>query len=137
MKHKLAAILDGVPTNDSAFATVVREMPDVIKASDKAATRLSKDATSEEVRLASQIRSAAFMYRMPESETVGEDGGYVGEAGEVQDGEIAMPGDAWEEPIDPRLSEVASELHRLQGEGGTSEIMEAVDDMEIDGGPTS
>ena len=135
MKYKLRAILDGVPADEAAFARVAREMPDTIEKNDKATSRLGKDATSEEVRIASEIRAASFMYRMPGSETVGQEEGYVDE--EVQDGEIMMPEGAGQGVVDPRLAEAGLELDRLQRDGRTREVAEMVDEMDNDADPAS
>ena len=46
-KHGLAAIFDGEPNNDTAFASVMRERPDTIKMREEASYRLITNAALE------------------------------------------------------------------------------------------
>ena len=75
MKAKIAAILDGVPPNDAAFAKVVEVMPDIMRSNNRAAAYLGSDATPEEIHLASVVRTTALMYYSANQDgTRGNDG---------------------------------------------------------------
>ena len=108
MKAKIAAILDGVAPNDTAFAKVVREMPDIMRNSNKAATYLGSDATPEEIHLASVIRTTAQMYYSANLDGTRGNDGYDDE--QDQDEEIAIPAVLEDSLIDPRILEAVSSL---------------------------
>ncbi|KAF6218984.1 hypothetical protein HO133_005528 [Letharia lupina] len=108
MKAKIAAILDGVPSNDAAFAKVADEMPEIMRNNNRAATYLSPNATPEETHLASVIRTTAQMhYSANQDGTRGNDG-YDDERD--QDEEIAMPAVLDDGLIDPRITEAVSQF---------------------------
>lgn len=108
MKAKIAAILDGVPQNDTAFAKVVKEMPEIMRSSNKAATYLGSDATPEEIHLASVIRTTAQMYYSANLDGTRGNDGYDDE--QDQDEEIAMPAVLEDSLIDPRILGAISSL---------------------------
>lgn len=108
MKAKIAAILDGVPQNDTAFAKIVKEMPEIIRSNNKAATYLASDATPEEVHLASVIRSTAQMYHSANPNGTRGNDGHDDE--QDQDEEIAMPAVLEDSLIDPRILGAISSL---------------------------
>lgn len=130
MKAKIAAILDGVPANDAAFAKVVGELPEIMRNNNKAATYLTgPDATPEEVHLASVIRTTAQMYYSGNQDgTRGYDG--YGEEGEE---EIAMPAPPEDGLIDPRITEAVSQFARLDAEAERNETTGEI--MDVDGAP--
>lgn len=114
MKAKIAAILDGVPTNDAAFAKVVEELPEIMRPNNKAATYLGPDATPEEIHLASVIRTTAQMhYTGNQDGSRGYDG--YGDEGEQDEG-IAMPAAPVDDLIDPRITEAVSQFASLGAE---------------------
>ena len=108
MKAKIAAILDGVPQNDTAFAKVVKEMPEIMRSSNKAATYLRSDATPEEIHLASVIRTTAQMYYSANVDGTRGNDGYVDE--QDLDEEITMPVVLEDSLIDPRILGAISSL---------------------------
>ena len=118
MKAKIAAILDGVPPNDTAFAKVVKEMPEIMRTSNKAATYLGSDATPEEVHLASVIRTTAQMYYSGNLDGTRGNDGYNDE--QDQDNEIAMPAMSEDSLIDPRITEAISSLDAVAGRNETT-----------------
>lgn len=133
MKAKIAAALDGIPANEASFARVIREMPNIIRRSNRATAFLAKDATPEEIRLASLIRSTAFRYRWAKDDKSGVEDGYSEEEEEEEEPVgIALP-----TPehgfIDPRITEAVSEVERLDDEN--AEQNHTFDEMEIDGTP--
>ena len=62
MKAKISAILGGVPPGDMVYARIANGMPDIIDRGG-APVRLGDGATSEEIGLASSIRTAALSNR--------------------------------------------------------------------------
>ena len=109
MKAKIAAILDGVPSNDAAFARVADEIPDIMRNNNKAATYLGSDATAEEIHLASVIRTTAQMYYTANPDRVRGNDGYDDERD--QDEEIALPASPESNSlIDPRITEALSQF---------------------------
>ena len=113
MKAKIAAILDDVPPNETAFAKVVKEMPEIMRTSNKAATYLGSDATPEEVHLASVIRTTAQMYYSGNGDGTRGNDGYNDE--QDQDIEIAMPAMPEDSLIDPRITGAISSLDAFAG----------------------
>lgn len=110
MKAKIAAILDGVPQNDTAFAKVVKEMPEIMRASNKSATYLGSDATPEEVHLASVIRTTAQMYYSGNLDGTRGNDGYNDD--QDLDTELAVPEDSL---IDPRITGAISSPEAVAG----------------------
>lgn len=76
MKTKISAILDGTPPDHTALERIAREMPDIIRLDDRISARLGNDATSEELRFASSVRSMAIASERPRSGTITKDTGY-------------------------------------------------------------
>lgn len=70
MKTKMSAILDGATSGHTALERVAREMPDIIRLDDRTSARLGNDATPEELRLASSVRSMAIASQRPRSGTI-------------------------------------------------------------------
>ncbi|CAD6587677.1 MAG: tau 95 subunit of transcription factor TFIIIC [Alectoria sarmentosa] len=112
MKAKIAAILDGVPPNDAAFAKVVEEMPEIMRNNNRVAMYLSPDATPEEIHLASVIRTTAQMYYSADQDgTRGNDG--YGDEGD-QDGEMVVPMVPENSLIDPRITDAVLQFDSLE-----------------------
>ena len=118
MKAKIAAILDGVPPNDTAFAKVAEGLPEIMRNNNRAATYLSSDATPEEAHLASVIRTTAQMYYSAKDRTRGNDG-YDDE--QVPDEGIAMSGVPADALIDPRITDAISQFAGLDPEAECDE----------------
>ena len=76
MKTKMNAILDGVPLSHTALERIASEMPDIIRPDDRVSARLGNDATAEELRFASNVRSMAIASERPKSGTVTKDTDY-------------------------------------------------------------
>ena len=114
MKAKIAAILDGVPANDAAFAKVAEEMPEIMRSNNRAATYLSSKATPEEIHLASVIRTTAQMYYSGNQDRTRGNDGYDDERD--LDEEIVMPAVPEDSLIDPRITEAISQLAGLDAE---------------------
>ena len=127
MKAKIAAILDGVPPNDAAFAKVADEIPEIMRNNNRAATYLSSDATAEEIHLASVIRTTAQMYYTANQGGTRGNDGYDDERN--QDEEIALPASPESSLIDPRITEALSHFASLDTEAERNETTE----MDIDG----
>ena len=108
MKAKIAAILDGVPSNDAAFAKVVKELPEIMRHNNRGAAYLASDATPEEIHLASVIRTTAQMHYSANQDGTRVNDGYDG--GEDQDEEVALPAVPEDGLIDPRITESISEF---------------------------
>ena len=119
MKAKIAAILDGVPPDDAAFAKVAREMPEIIRNNNRAATYLSSDPTPEEIHLASVIRTTAQMYYSANQDGTRGNDGYDDERD--QDESIAMPAVLEDSLIDPRITEAVSQFASLDAEAKRNE----------------
>lgn len=123
MKAKIAAILDGVPPNEAAFAKVAEEMPDIMRNNNRAATYLSPDATPEEIHLASVIRTTAQMYYSANQDGTRGNDGY--------DEDIVMPVVPKDGLIDPRITDAISQFESLDGE---AELIETTGEgMDVDG----
>ena len=118
MKAKIAAILDGVPPNDAAFAKVAQEMPEIMRSSNRAALYLNSDATPEEIHLASVIRTTAQMYYTGNQDGTRANDGYDDEL--EQDEEIAMPAVSEDRLIDPRITEAMSQFDAEAERNGTT-----------------
>ena len=114
MKAKIAAILDGVPPNDAAFAKVAEDMPEIMRSSNRAAMYLNSDATAEEIHLASVIRTTAQMYYTGNQDGTRGNDGYDDEP--EQDEEIAMSAISEDHLIDPRITEAMSQYAGLDAE---------------------
>ena len=114
MKAKIAAILDGVPPNDTAFAKVVEKMPEIMRNNNRAATYLSPDATPEEIHLASVIRTTAQMYYSADQDGTRGNDGYDDEGD--QDGEMVMPMLPENSLIDPRITDAVLQFESLDKE---------------------
>lgn len=114
MKAKIAAIIDGVPPNDAAFAKVTKEIPEVIRNHNKAATYLGPDATPEEIHLASVIRTTAQMYYSANQDGTRGDDGYDDERD--QNEETTIPAVLEDDLIDPRITEAVSQFANLDAE---------------------
>ena len=76
MKTKISAILDGTPPSHTTLERIAREMPDIIRLDDRTSAKLGNDATSEELRLASSVRSMAIASEKPRSGTITKDTAY-------------------------------------------------------------
>ena len=129
MKAKIAAILDGVPQNDTAFAKVVKEMPEIMRDNNKAATYLGSNATPEEIHLASVIRTTAQMYYSANLDGTRGNDGYDDERD--QNEEIAMPAVPEDGLIDPRITEAVSQFESLDAEAERNET--TGERMDLDG----
>lgn len=127
MKAKIAAILEGVPPNDAAFAKVAKEMPEIMRNSNKAATYLGPDAAPEEVHLASVIRTTAQMYYSANQDGTRGNDGY--------DDEIALPSGPLDGLIDPRITEAISQFESLDAEAERNET--AGEGVDTDSGQDS
>ena len=108
MKAKIAAILDGVPPNDAAFAKVADEIPEIMRDNNRAATYLSSDATAEEIHLASVIRTTAQMYYTANQDGTRGNDGYDDERNQGE--EIPLPASPKNSLIDPRITEALSQF---------------------------
>lgn len=128
MKAQITAILAGMPQQYTAYAKVAREMPDNIKPSDNVPRRLGKNANQNEVHVAGAISSSCLNSGVPVIEGTPSQVGDSDENGE--DGEIAMPDRYGDETVDPRVTEAALKIARL--EGGTAQTANMVDGMDID-----
>lgn len=76
MKTKISAILDGATPSHIALERIAREMPDIIRLDDRTSAKLGNDATPEELRLASSVRSMAIASQKPRSGTITKDSRY-------------------------------------------------------------
>lgn len=122
MKAKIAAILDGVPPNDAAFAKVIEEMPEVMSSNNRAATYLASEATPEEIHLASVIRTTALMHYSGNQDRTRANDGYDDEPDQDEiDEEIMMPAAPEDHLIDPRLTEAVSQFESLDAEAESNE----------------
>ena len=131
MKAKIQAILTGMPQNDVAYTKVVHEMPEIITPAGRHNARLGEGATRYEIQLASQIRSASFLYRVPAIErTASQNRGYSEDDGDREDDCIEVPARSSDAMIDPRLTEAALDFDMLERE--TSQSRLGVDEMDID-----
>ena len=70
MKTKISAILDGATPSHTALERIAREMPDIIRLDDRTSAILGNDATPEELRVASSVRSMAIASQRPRSGTI-------------------------------------------------------------------
>ena len=131
MKAKISAILDGVPPNDAAFAKVAMELPEIMRNNKRAATYLSSDATPEEIRLASAIRTTAQMYLSANQDGTRGNDGYDDERD--QDEEIAMPSVLEDSLIDPRITEAVSQFASLDAEAHVERDETTFEKMDLDG----
>ena len=127
MKAKIAAILDGVPPNDAAFAKVADEIPDIMRNNNRAATYLGSNATAEEIHLASVIRTTAQMYYTANQDRMRGNDGYDDERD--RDEEITLPASPENSLIDPRITEALSQFAGFDTEAERNEIT----GMDIDG----
>ena len=121
MKAKIAAILDGVPPNDAAHAKVAKEMPDIMRNNNRAATYLRSDATPEEIHLASMIRTTAQMYYSANHDGTRVNDGYDDE--QDQEEEIAMPTMPEDGLVDPRIITAVSQFRSLDAEAERDEMV--------------
>lgn len=122
MKAKIAAILDGVPPNDAAFAKVIEEMPEIMRSNNRAATYLASDATPEEIHLASVIRTTALMHYSSNQDRTRANDGYDAEPDQDEiDEEITMPTAPEDSLIDPRITEAISQFAGLDAEAECNE----------------
>ena len=76
MKTKISAILDGGNPSHTALERIAREIPEIIRLDDRTSARLGNDATSEELRFASSIRSMAIASQRPRSRAIAKDTSY-------------------------------------------------------------
>lgn len=122
MKAKIAAILDGVPPNDAAFAKVIGEMPEIMRSNNRAATYLASDATPEEIHLASVIRTTALMHYSSNQDGTRANDGYDDEPhqDEIDEG-ITMPAAPENYLIDPRITGAVSQFAGLDAEAEYNE----------------
>ena len=132
MKAKIAAVLDGVLPNDSAFAKVTEEMPEIMRNSNRAATYLKSNATPEESHLASVIRTTAQMYYSANQDGTRGNDGYDG-YDDVQERDEPLPLPAVHEDclIDPRITEAVSQYANSDVEAGRNERTGEI--MDVDG----
>lgn len=121
MKAKIAAILDGVPPNDAAFAKVAAEMPEIMRSNNRAATYLNSDPTPEEIHLASVIRTTALMYYSANQDGTRGNDGYDDERD--RDEEIAMLPMPEDGLIDPRITEAVSQFTGFDSEAERNEMI--------------
>ena len=76
MKTKISAILDGATPSHTALERLVRDVPEIIRLDDRTSAILGNDATPEELRLASSVRSMATASQRPRSGTITKDSRY-------------------------------------------------------------
>ena len=90
MKTKISAILDAVNPSHTALERIAKEIPEIIRLDDKTSARLGNNASSEELRFASSIRSMALASERPRPRAITKDPSYKDDseqAGDIGDEE--------------------------------------------------
>ena len=112
MKTKISAILDGATPSHTALERIAREMPDIIRLDDRTPARLGNDATPEELRFASSVRSMAIASQKPRSGTITKDSRYkdgseqyvdIGDEEQAEQDRIPEEKGVEDDPIDDEI----------------------------------
>ena len=112
MKTKISAILDGATPSHTALERIAREMPDIIRLDDRASARLGNDATPEELRFASSVRSMAIASQKPRAGTARKDSRYkdgseqyvdIGDEEQAEQDRIPEENGVEDDPIDDEI----------------------------------
>ncbi len=146
MKTKMNAILDGAPLSHTALERIAREMPDIIRLDDRTSARLGNDATSEEIRFASSVRSMAIASEKPRLWTATNDTGYKDDSEQyvdigdeeqaVQDRESGEKGRG-DDGIDDELENDIETEDESEPEDETGDGVEQDDEIEMPARPES
>ena len=121
-------------------------MPDIIRLDDRTSARLGNDATSEELRFATSIRSMAIASEKPRSGTIIKDGGYKDDSEQYvdngdeeqaeQDRESEEKG-MGDEGIDDEIEDEIETEDESEPEDETVDGVEQDHEIEIPPGPGS
>ena len=138
MKHKIWDLLEPRLPNDTAYANVIRELPEIITKEDKSKAKMGEGASSLEINIATSIRQSSLPMLRSYAENArkrieGDDQPHDGreedeederevEGEEIQDGENAD--DSEDEPF--------ADEDAAEDTGGESEE-DAEDEVEIEG----
>ena len=144
MKTKISAILDGVPPSHTALERIAREMPEIIRLDDRTSARLGKDATSEELKFASSVRSMAIASERPRSGTITKDNGYkydseqdvdIGDDEQAEQDRESEEKGMGDNEIDDETEHDIETGDESEPEDGTGDEVEQGDQIEMPPGP--
>ena len=140
MKTKISAILDGATPSHTALERIAREMPDIVRLDDRTSARLGNDATPEELRFASSVRSMAIASQKPRSGTITKNNSYkddseqyvdIGDEEQAEQGRIPEEKGVEDDPIDDEIENDLETDDESEPQDETGDGMEQDDEIEI------